>query len=158
MFKEYYSEEELEMEFGFDEASLLPSMKIILKELPFNDDSVKVLNSIVSLIDKNRDKAALIDPSTLYNELEIVIEQNGILSTYLELIISLLYYDEDGVLYRYTDKEPTTQVALKNIIEMLDPKLSIFYNFSNRVISKIYTKQGSDKVEHMYHDLLDIYR
>jgi hypothetical protein len=133
-------------------------IKIKINELPFNDDSVKVLNGIVGLIDKNRDASALIPPSELYKQLEIVIEQNNILSVYLELIISLLYYDEDGLLYRYTDKEPTAQVALKNIVEILDPKLSIFYNFSNRIISKIYNKQVVGHVDHMYHDLIDIYQ
>jgi hypothetical protein len=133
-------------------------IKITIHELPFNDDSVKVLNGIVGLIDKNRDAAAMIDPSDLYDQLEIVIEQNGILSVYLELIISLLYYDEDGMLYRYSSKPPSTQTALKNIVEILDPKLSIFYNFSNRIISKIYNKEVIGKVDHMYHDLLDVYR
>jgi len=133
-------------------------LTIIVKELPFNDDSVKQLNNIVGLIDKNREVGALIDPSELYDKLELVIEQNGILSVYLELIISLLYYDEDGVLYRYTDKEPNSQIALKNIIEVLDPKLSIFYNFSNRIISKIYNHKSVGHIDHMYHDLLEIYR
>lgn len=133
-------------------------IKIIIKELPFNDDSVKVLNNIVGLIDRNRDASSLIDPQDLYDKLEIVIEQNGILSVYLELIISLLYYDEDGILYRYSEKEPTSQVALKNIVELLDPKLSVFYNFSNRIISKIYNKEVLAKVDHMYHDLLDCYK
>lgn len=157
MYRDYYLEEQLGIEWGVTDGK--SSIKLIMHELPFNDDSVKVLKSIVGLIDKNRTGSGLIDPAELYDGLEVVIEQNGILSTYLELIISLLYYDEDGVLLRYSDKEPVDQVALKNIIEMLDPKLSIFYNFSNRVISKIYTKTGAnEKVDHMYHDLLDIYR
>jgi len=134
------------------------SIKLVINELPFNDDSVKQLNNIVGLIDKNRDSSSLIDPSVLYENLQLVIEQNGILSVYLELIISLLYYDEDGVLYRYSDKDPDNQIALKNIIEVLDPKLSIFYNFSNRIISKIYNHRGVGEVDHMYRDLLEIYR
>jgi len=42
-------------------------------------------------------------------------------------------------------------------VEVLDPKLSIFYNFSNRIISKIYNKDVVGHVDHMYHDLLDVY-
>jgi len=133
-------------------------LTIKVNELPFNDDSVQQLNNIVGLIDKNRDSSSLIDPKLLYEKLELVIEQNNILSVYLELIISLLYYDEDGVLYRYTDNPPHSQIALKNIIEVLDPKLSIFYNFSNRVISKIYNHQSVGHIDHMYRDLLDIYK
>ena len=79
----------------------------------------------------DREKTALINPTELFTLLQEVIEQNNILSVYLELIISLLYYDEDGILYRYSNKEISNQVALKNIIEVLDPKLGIFYNFSN---------------------------
>ncbi len=151
-----YSEEEWEYETLL--LNTKTGIKIKINELPFNDDSVKVLNGIVGLIDRNRDESSLIQPSDLYNQLEHVIEQNGILSTYLELVISLLYYDEDGVLLRYSPKEVNNQVALKNIIEVLDPKLSIFYNFSNRIISKIYNKEVVEPVDHMYHDLLDIYR
>ena len=132
-------------------------LTIKVNELPFNDDSVKQLNNIVGLIDKNREAGGIIDPAVLYDELELVIEQNGILSVYLELIISLLYYDEDGVLHRYSDKEDSVQIALKNIIEMLDPKLSIFYNFSNRIISKIYNHKTVGEVPHMYNDLMEIY-
>jgi hypothetical protein len=133
------------------------SIKIVVHELPFNDDSVKTLNNIVGLIDKNRDSGSLIPPDILFDKLAIVIEQNNILSVYLELIISLLFYDEDGVLYRYTNKDLVTQVALKNVIEQLDPKLSIFYNLSNRVISKIYNTKVIGKVDHMFNDLIDVY-
>ncbi len=132
-------------------------LQIKVLELPFNDDSVKVLNRIVGLIDRNRDESSLIQPTDLYDQLEIVIEQNDILSAYLELILSLLYYDEDQVLYRYSDKKPVAQVALKNIVELLDPKLSIFYNFSNRIISKIYNHAGGTDIPHMYEDLINIY-
>jgi hypothetical protein len=154
--KNIYQEEDWEYETIVNGKKT--GIKITIHELPFNDDSVKQLNNIVGLIDKNREVGALIDPSDLYDQLELVIEQNGILSVYLELIISLLYYDEDGVLYRYTSKEPNSQIALKNIIEVLDPKLSIFYNFSNRIISKIYNHTSIGHIDHMYHDLLEIYR
>jgi hypothetical protein len=150
-----YLEEDWEYETIFDGNKT--GIKITIHELPFNDDSVKQLNNIVSLIDKNRDASSLIDPTVLYDKLEMVIEQNDILSVYLELIISLLYYDEEGVLYRYTDKELSSQIALKNIIEVLDPKLSIFYNFSNRIISKIYNHKSIGHIDHMYRDLLDNY-
>jgi len=152
-----YKDDEMELTEDVEaDGSVHLTLKI--NELPFNDDSVKILNNIVGLIDKNRDSGSVIDPSILYDKLRTVIEQSGILSVYLELVISLLYYDEDGVLYRYTDKPIDNQVALKNIIEVLDPKMSIFYNFSNRVISKIYNKDVKEKVAHMYDDLLDVYR
>jgi len=158
--KEYLSliystaDDDNEIEFKTTDSSI----ELVVNELPFNDDSVKQLNNIVGLIDKNRDAASMIEPEVLYDKLELVIEQNGILSVYLELIISLLYYDEDDILLRYSDKSPTSQIALKNIIEILDPKLSLFYNFSNRVISKIYNHEPKGHIDHMYHDLLEIYQ
>lgn len=134
-------------------------LKIIVKELPFNDDSVKILNGIVSLIDKNRDaaKGTLREISDIYSNLVEVITQNNILSIYFEMILSLLFYDENGILIRYSSDEIFKQVALKNVIEQLDPKLSIFYNFSNRAISNVYKAKFSKSTKHMYNDILDIY-
>jgi hypothetical protein len=152
-----YSEEEMSLKIE-PEVDGTIHLTVKIEELPFNDDSVKVLNGIVGLIDRNRDESNLIDIKELYQQLQHVIEQNGILSTYLELVISLLYYDEDGILHRYSKKEPVTQIALKNVIDNLNPRLSIFYNFSNRVISKIYNKNIQGAVQHMYDDLIDSYR
>jgi len=150
-----YKEDEIKISTSISNNQCYIKLDVI--ELPFNDDAVKQLNNIVGLIDKNRDAASMIDPKELYQNLQIIIEQNGILSTYLELIISLLYYDDDGILMRYSNKLPSTQIALKNIIETIDPKLNIFYNFSNRIISKIYNHTAKEEVDHMYHDLLEVY-
>lgn len=131
--------------------------KINVIQLPHNDDSVKILNQIVSLIDKNRDETDLIPINEVYNQLVPIIRQNNILSVYFELIVSLLFYDEDNILFRYSDKEPIQQIALKNIIENIDPKLSIFYNFNNRAISNVYKKQFDRNTSHMYDELLKFY-
>ena len=154
--KTIYDEEDINLTVTEQDGYI--EIKIEVINMPFNDDSVKALNNIVGLIDKNRDESSMIPPDELYEQLAHVIEENGILSVYLELIISLLYYDEDGILYRYTEKPLKSQTALKNIIEVLDPKLSIFYNFSNRIISKIYNHTSIGHIDHMYHDLLEIYR
>lgn len=140
-----------------DELLYIQELKIIVNELPFNDDSVKILNGIVSLIDKNRKDADLREVSDIYSNLVEVITQNNILSIYFEMILSLLFYDEEGVLIRYSNDVIFKQVALKNIIEQLDPKLSIFYNFSNRAISNVYKAKFSKSTKHMYNDILDIY-
>lgn len=140
-----------------DDLHYMQELKIIVKELPFNDDSVKILNGIVSLIDKNRKDAELRDIADIYSNLVEVITQNNILSIYFEMILSLLFYDEEGILIRYSNDEVFKQVALKNIIEQLDPKLSIFYNFSNRAISNVYKAKFSKSTKHMYNDILDIY-
>jgi hypothetical protein len=124
--------------------------------LPYNDDSVKILTSIVSLIDKNRKGDKFIKPDDIYNSLVEVITQNDLLSVYFEMILSLIFYDEDDNIIKYSDKDATTQIALKNIIEKLDPKLSIFYNFSNRAIANVY-KNNNTGTGHMYNELLEMY-
>jgi len=133
------------------------SLKVI--NLPYNDDSVKILTSIVSLIDKNRKGDKFINPEEIYNSLIEVITQNDLLSVYFEMILSLIFYDEDDNICKYSDKPAVSQIALKNIIEKLDPKLSIFYNFSNRAIANVYKNENADNEEtgHMYNELLEMY-
>ena len=132
--------------------------RIVINELPFNDDSVKQLNNIVSYIDRNRDIEKLISIEDMYNFLlENIILPNGILSIYVELVISLLYYDEDDIMIRYSKKSPDHQTALKHVIDKLDPKLAIFHNFSNKAINRIYTTKVSGNLDHMYFDLINCY-
>jgi len=133
------------------------SLKVI--NLPYNDDSVKILTSIVSLIDKNRKDDKFIAPNEIYNSLVEVITQNDLLSVYFEMILSLIFYDEDDNICKYSDKPAANQIALKNIIEKLDPKLSIFYNFSNRAIANVYKNEnaGIEGTGHMYNELLEMY-
>jgi hypothetical protein len=137
--------------------STVLSLKVI--NLPYNDDSVKILTSIVSLIDKNRKADKFIRPNDIYNSLVEVITQNDLLSVYFEMILSLIFYDEDDNICKYSDKPACTQIALKNIIEKLDPKLSIFYNFSNRAIANVYKNEnaGTEETGHMYNELLEMY-
>jgi len=138
-------------------------LNIEVLELPYNDDSVKILSSIVSLIDKNRPavRSPFMPLKEIYSKLVPVMEQNNILSIYFELILSLLFYDEDNNLIKYSDKPAVSQLALKNVIEELDPKLSIFYNFSNRAIANVYkaeeTLGTTGNTTHMYNELLDMY-
>jgi len=124
---------------------------------PFNDDSVKILTSIVSLIDKNRKHEKFIEPEEIYNQLVEVIVQNGLLSVYFEMILSLIFYDEDEKLVRYSDKPAIEQIALKGIIDRLDPKLAFFYNFSNRAIANVYKMDTTVNSDHMYNELLRMY-
>jgi len=157
-----YNESDLEItttDYKDTEKGEYTSLVLKVINLPYNDDSVKILTSIVSLIDKNRKDDKFIVPSEIYNSLVEVITQNDLLSVYFEMILSLIFYDEDGNICKYSDKPATTQIALKNIIEKLDPKLSIFYNFSNRAIANVYKNENSstDGTGHMYNELLEMY-
>ena len=51
--------------------------------------------------------------------------------------------------------EPNRQIALGRIIENLDPKLSIFHNFSKSIMSKIYQNKFDNNMDHMHYELLN---
>jgi len=132
--------------------------EIVQHDLPFNDDSVKQLNNIVGMIDKNREGDTLISIDEMYDFLlENIVLPNDILSVYIELVMSILFYDEDGIMIRYSDKEVDHQIALKRVIDYLDPKLAIFHNFSNKAINRIYTTKVKHSLDHMYSSLIDCY-
>lgn len=130
--------------------------EIEVYELPFNDDSVKQLHNIISYIDRNRNEEdGLITIEEMYQFLcENIVFPNGIYSLLIELIISILYYYDNTPL-RYAGKY-NRQIALGKIIETLDPKLSIFYNFNKTAISKIYQNNGKFELQHMNYELLDM--
>jgi len=143
-----------EIEISEEENKLI----IILNDLPFSEDAVKLLREATGIIDKNNKKKKDINITQSFLDLMEISSYNGILNIYFELVLSLLFYDEDNILYRYSDKEMDKQLALKDVIENIDPKLSIFYNFSNKTIKKIFSKKHDVYVDHMYRDLIDIYK
>ena len=125
---------------------------------PYNDDSVKQLNKILQVIDTDRRPENLMSPIDMYNILlEQIILPNGILSIYVELIISLLYFDKNDTPLRYGG-EPDHQVAIKNIVNKIDPTLNIYYNFNEKSVSYIHA--SADKrlgAEHMLSMLLKLH-
>lgn len=127
--------------------------------LPHNDDSVKKLQIITSYIDKNRKDDELLSPIEIYNFLKNeIIMPNDILSIYVELLISILFYDEDGIMIRYSKKEIFQQIALKNVVAHIDPKMSFFYGFNDGKISDCYDSDHTIfDLDHMYQDLTNIY-
>lgn len=156
--KYYNDSTSVELVKTIDNVSNETYYEIVCHELPFNDDSVKQLNNIVGYIDKNRSIDNLIAPLEMYNFLlDNVVLPNGILSIYIELVISILYYDEEGTMIRYSKLPPDHQIALKNVIDKLDPKLSIFHNFSNKAINRVYTTKIKDNLDHMYFNLINCY-
>jgi hypothetical protein len=137
----------------------LNEIYIEVLSFPKSEDAVKILTNITSLIDKNRDKKNIVPIEDIFNELINVSYENGIFNIYFELVLSLLFYDEENVLYRYSKtNEIVTQLSLKEIINNIDPKLSIFYNFSNKNLKSIYSKKDTFKVDHMYRDLIALYK
>ncbi len=148
-----YKDEDIEISEKIEDSKKVIEIKVI--NLPFSDDAVKLLREITSLIDKNNSST---DIKKSFLKLAEISSYNGILNIYFELVLSLLFYDEDNVLYRYSDKPIIKQLALKEVIENIDPKLTVFYNFSNKTIQKIFSMKNTFKVDHMYRDLIDIYK
>ena len=157
IYSRYYTPEDIEVKF-LEKIEEEFKYEIIVHNSPYNDDSVKKLNKIISIIDKDRSNENLISPEDMYSQLlDEVVLPNGILSIYIELIISLLYYDENGTIMRYGG-EAYTQIALKHVIIKSDPRLTIYYTFNASAISHIL-KDSHKRLgaSHMYNDLLKVF-
>ena len=157
MWDNYYDKGDI----TFDKVEGCNDYLINVHNLPFNDDSVKLLGNIIGMIDKNRsiENRDLIYQGEMYSFLlDNIVIPNGILSIFIELIVSILYYDEDDVMTRYSDKEPIYQVALKNVTEKLDPGIAIFHNFSATAIDRCYSSLNKkDELKHMYEEMINIF-
>lgn len=154
MIDNYYQSDD----FEFQKVSN-KKVKLIVHNLPYNDDAVKLLTNIISIIDVNREGDNILSIEEMYYKLcDNIIFPNGIYSYLIELIISMMYYDEDGILLRYSDKPAYKQIAIKNIISSLDPRLTIFYKLTNNAIYNILTSDKFETVDHMYYDLLRHYK
>jgi len=158
MIKYYYKEDD----FEFKKVSKYKDtykVKLVVHNLPYNDDAVKLLLNIISVIDINREGDKLMPKEEMYYKLcENIIFPNKIYSYLIELIISMMYYDEDGVLSRYSSKQDYKQFAIKNIISNLDPRLTIFYKLTDSSITNILTTNKFEEINHMYYDLLKYYK
>jgi len=134
-------------------------IEITVHELPFSEDAVKILKSITSLIDKNRSKKDIIPMEYIYDKLAEISIENDVFHVYFEMVMSLLFYCSDGKMYRYSETDEITQQrSLKDVIDFIDPKLNIFYNFSNSNIQKIFAEDEISSVDHMYKDLISFYK
>lgn len=159
IYENFYTTEDIKLVSNREEDTIDEECyKIEVINPPFNDDSVKQLNKIINIIDRDRSKEQLMSPEDMYEALldEIVLP-NGILSIYIELIMSIMFFDEDDVMIRYGG-EPDHQTAIKNIIIKCDPRLTIFYTFNPSAVANILSDGhkilGAD---HMYSDLLKVY-
>ena len=155
----YPNPEDVELNFDpFLNTETEIAVRIKVVNAPYNDDSVKKLNNIIQIIDKDRTKEKLMQPSEMYKRLlDEIILPNGILSIYVELVMSILFFDENGVMCRYGG-EPDHQIALKNIIKNCDPRLAIYYNFNPTAVAQILKDSGKVLgAEHMYSDALKLF-
>lgn len=128
-----------------------------------SQDASKIIKEFANLVYRRREKDSrtaekeLIPITDMYYRLiDIIFSGSYLLSVYIETILSALFYDEDGVNLRYTNKEIVTQIPLKSVISELDPMLNIFYRLSANSIKGIYENRSSG-LDHMMYRLTDCY-
>ena len=64
------------------------------------------------------------------------------------------YFDENDIQIRYGG-EPDHQVAIKNIVNKIDPTLNIYYNFNEKSVANIHASMEKKLgAEHMLSILL----
>lgn len=160
------SEEEYENAESIDFKLSRPDQKLYLI-IPHvqleSQDASKIIKEFANLVYRRREKGSkttekeLIPVTEMYYRLiDIIFSGSYLLSVYIETILSALFYDEDGVNLRYTDKEIVAQIPLKSVISELDPVLNIFYRLSSNSIKGIYENRSSN-LDHMMYRLTDCY-
>ena len=156
----YYSEEEIEfVEVESGVTAIVPHIRLQ------NQDASRILREFANLVYRKRETGAakkeseLINPHDFYSRvIDVIFEGAYLLSVYVEVIISALFYDENLDSIRYSDKPPVQQVPLKSVIQTIDPKLSIFYKLSNSALKNIYKDDNKYDLDHMIYELMRCYK
>ena len=97
-------------------------VEFIVMNNPIADDASKNLSLMKKLIDKNVniDDEDWLTPEQTVDKL-IEITQSKRYYKFFELLVSSLYFDEDGYLSRESGKDPIMKIALTAIIKTIDP-------------------------------------
>jgi hypothetical protein len=157
----YYKEDEIEFikDYRAGVTAILPHVR-----LP-NQDTSRILREFSNLVYRKREKnarneeAELIHPQEMYSKvIDVVFEGAYLLSVYVEVILSALFFDEEMNAARYSDNPIHYQVPLKSVIHTLDPKLSVFYKLNNQALKNIYTGNSKYELDHMMYNLIDNYK
>jgi len=156
----YYKENEIEfVEIEEGITAIIPHVRLQ------NQDASRILREFANLVyrkrekDSSKEESELIYPQEFYSKIiDITFEGAYLLSVYIEVIISALFYDENFESTRYSDKAPVQQVPLKSVIHTIDPKLSIFYKLSNSALKNIYKGNNKYNLDHMVYELMRCYR
>ena len=160
MIPRYYKEDELEiLEVAEGKTAIIPHVRLQ------NQDASRILREFANLVYRKREVGAakeeseLIMPEIFYEKIiDIVFEGAYLLSSYVEVIISALFYDQNMESIRYSSLEPYYQIPLKSVIQTIDPKLSVFYKLSNNALKNIYQDNNKYELDHMMYELMRCYR
>ena len=160
MIPRYYAEDEIEfIEVEKGKIAIVPHVKLQ------NQDASRILREFATLVygkrelNASKEKHELIAPEVFYEKIvDIVFEGAYLLSNYIEVIMSALFYDENMESIRYSGRPPVYQTPLKSVIHTIDPKLSIFYKLSNNALKNIYQGESRYELDHMMYKLMNCYR
>jgi DNA-directed RNA polymerase beta' subunit len=125
----------------------------------------KYQNDIITFF-KDTSVSEIRKPVDVYSDfIQELLKENMILSGYIESLISLLFYDEDMVNHRYSEKPITQQLSVKEITNTLKPHLSMFYNMNIKSVQSIHLKNVLSKTngfydgaKHVLEDWLSIFK
>ena len=160
MIPRYYAEDEIEfVHVDEGKTAIVPHVRLQ------NQDASRILREFATLVygkrelNASKDKHELIMPEAFYEKIvDIVFEGAYLLSVYIEVIMSALFYDENMDSIRYSNQPPVYQVPLKSVIHTIDPKLSVFYKLSNNALKNIYQGDSKYELDHMMYELMRCYR
>lgn len=160
MIPRYYAENEIEfVEVESGKTAIIPHIRLQ------NQDASRILREFATLVYGKREVNAsterheLIPPEQFYEKIiDIAFEGAYLLSNYIEVIMSALFYDENMDSIRYSDKPPVYQIPLKSVIHTIDPKLAVFYKLSNNALKNIYRDESKYELDHMMYKLMNCYR
>ena len=160
MIPRYYSEDEVEfVKIDDNKTTIIPHVRLQ------NQDASRILREFANLVYRKRERdtenenAKLIEPEKFYEKIvDIVFEGAYLLSVYMEVIMSALFYDSEMNSIRYSNEEPHYQVPLKSVVHTIDPKLTVFYKLSNNALKNIYQGENKYNLDHMMYELMSCYR
>ena len=156
----YYNEDEIEfVELDDGVTAIVPHIRLQ------NQDASRILREFANLVYRKREagsakeESEIIVPHDFYNRvIDVIFEGAYLLSVYVEVIISALFYDENLESIRYSGKPPKQQIPLKSVIQTIDPKLSIFYKLSDNALKNIYKDDNKYNLDHMIYELMSCYK
>ena len=160
MIPRYYSDSEIEfVKVENNKTAIIPHVRLQ------NQDASRILREFANLVYRKRERdaenpdAELIEPEKFYEKIvDIVFEGAYLLSVYIEVIMSALFYDSEMNSMRYSNNEPQSQIPLKSVVHTIDPKLTVFYKLSNNALKNIYQGENKYDLDHMMYELMSYYR
>ena len=132
-----------------------------VKHSPRAEDAEKTLHKIIALLTSSGKKADHVKtPELLYRELIKNINlPSNLLSVLSEILVSILFVDNNGNFLRYSDSREVKKVNLNLVMDIIDTTTSILNGYSKVKNTKIFLKSKTvhNQFEHMDRVLTSYY-